>query len=132
MILYLDTIENTSKLGLFDQNARLIDEYVFEGAGVLSEELLPNIDSFLSKNKLTKKDISAIAVNPGPGPYTGTRIGVTTGNLIAFVLNIPTIRVHGAQDIKPNIGKLPIKKLFLSPVLPIYKYPPRITKKKVD
>ena len=54
-----------------------------------SQVLLPMIDKILKKNKLEITDIKSIDVNPGPGSFTGTRVGVTVANALCFALNIP-------------------------------------------
>lgn len=54
-----------------------------------SQVLLPMIIKILKKNKLKFSDLTAIEVNPGPGSFTGTRVGVTVANVLGYVLNIP-------------------------------------------
>lgn len=67
-----------------------------------SQVLLPLIVKILKKNKADFKDITEIKVNPGPGSFTGTRVGVAVANTMGYALNIP---VNGKK------GKI---------VLPIY------------
>lgn len=43
-----------------------------------AEDLLINIDTLLSNNDLSRRDIELIAVSAGPGSFTGIRIGIAT------------------------------------------------------
>ena len=54
-----------------------------------SQVLLPMIVKILKKNELSFKDLDAIEVNPGPGSFTGTRVGVSVANALGFALDIP-------------------------------------------
>lgn len=54
-----------------------------------SQVLLPMIVGILKKNKIDFSDLSAIEVNPGPGSFTGTRVGVAIANALGFALNVP-------------------------------------------
>ena len=54
-----------------------------------SQALLPAIVKILKKNNLQISDISHIEVNPGPGSFTGTRVGVSVANALGFALDVP-------------------------------------------
>lgn len=54
-----------------------------------SQILLPAILEILKKNKKSIKDITEVKVNPGPGSFTGTRVGVAVANALGFALDIP-------------------------------------------
>lgn len=117
MNLYIDTTDRISKLKITEKNQILIEKEI-NSDQILSETLLKTIEDMLSKIRKDKKELTVILVNPGPGSYTGVRIGLTTANLLAFSLNIP---------ISVEKNKLTN---FLNPILPIYKEPPFITKQK--
>jgi tRNA threonylcarbamoyl adenosine modification protein YeaZ len=53
------------------------------------QNILSAIDEALKNNNLSLKDLEAIEVNPGPGSFTGTRVGVAIANSLAFALGIP-------------------------------------------
>lgn len=54
-----------------------------------SQVLLPMIVKILKKNKVKLRDLTAVEVNPGPGSFTGTRVGVTVANVLGYILNVP-------------------------------------------
>jgi tRNA threonylcarbamoyl adenosine modification protein YeaZ len=54
-----------------------------------SQKLLPFIVEVLKKEKKDFKDISEIEVNPGPGSFTGLRVGVSVANALGWALDVP-------------------------------------------
>jgi tRNA threonylcarbamoyladenosine biosynthesis protein TsaB len=60
-------------LSLDDQAPVLRHEAVSAGA---SQLLLPWIEDLLSNAKIALKDLDAIAIDIGPGAFTGVRLGV--------------------------------------------------------
>jgi len=54
-----------------------------------SQNVLPLITKALQQEKLTLTEITGIRVNPGPGSFTGVRVGVTVANTLGWVLGIP-------------------------------------------
>lgn len=58
-----------------------------------SSLLVSMIDQVLSNAKISKTELSAIAVSKGPGSYTGLRIGTSTAKGLCYALNIPLIGV---------------------------------------
>lgn len=59
-----------------------------------TQVVLPMIDEILKKHSLKPENLSGIQVNPGPGSYTGLRVGVAIANVLSFVLKLP---VNGKQ-----------------------------------
>lgn len=57
--------------------------------------VLPMIEAVLKDHHLTLKDITAIEVNPGPGSFTGLRVGITIANTLAQLLDVPINGKHG-------------------------------------
>lgn len=57
-----------------------------------AEVLAPAIDSVLGDARVSREELSAIAVGVGPGPYTGLRVGLVTARAMGASLSIP---VHG-------------------------------------
>ncbi|MGH3377446.1 MAG: tRNA (adenosine(37)-N6)-threonylcarbamoyltransferase complex dimerization subunit type 1 TsaB [Actinoallomurus sp.] len=57
-----------------------------------AEVLAPAINTVLGEARVSRSELSAIAVGVGPGPYTGLRVGLVTARSLGAVLEIP---VHG-------------------------------------
>lgn len=117
-ILQIDSASDVPMIGITSDGTK-IDSIKIEGLK-LTDTLLTKIEEILKKNHLGKKDIKAIEVNPGPGPYTSLRVGITVANILAFGLNIPIRIISGKSDI--------VEDKYLSPVMPKYGSLPNITK----
>lgn len=50
-----------------------------------SENLLPEIEKLLEENNVSLKELDAIAVNIGPGSFTGLRISISTAKALLNV-----------------------------------------------
>jgi tRNA threonylcarbamoyladenosine biosynthesis protein TsaB len=57
------------------------------------KELIPTIADVLNQLGWKPKDIDLIAVDVGPGSYTGLRVGVTCAKALAYALNKPVVDV---------------------------------------
>lgn len=75
------------------------------------ENIVPVVDTALSKSGIDKKDIDAIAITRGPGLLGSLIVGVSFAKAMALSLNIPLIEVnhmqahvlaHFIDDPKPN------------------------------
>lgn len=63
-----------------------------------SQKLLTTIDKLLSEAGKNLDDLTEIEVNPGPGSFTGLRVGLSVANALGWSLGIP---VNG-KDIKKD------------------------------
>lgn len=64
-----------------------------------SNRLMPLIESLLESLDMTPENLKGIIVGQGPGSYTGVRIGVTTGKLMAWSLAIPLVGVSSLDGL---------------------------------
>jgi len=95
MILKIDsTVTNHIVVQLIDPKVNKIDKLV-QKQKLGSQVLLPMIVKILKKNKVDFSDLTAVEVNPGPGSFTGTRVGVSVANALGFALNIPINKKKG-------------------------------------
>lgn len=100
-ILGIDTSAKTSSVGICDDD-KIVDELFLDKGLTHSETILPMIDEILTRNELTLDDIDALAVNNGPGSFTGIRIGVAVVKGLAFEKNIPCYEVSTLDSIAFN------------------------------
>ncbi len=106
MKLFLDSTDNTQVLIRLDDK-----EFINKVDSPRNQDVFGFLLSCLEKEGYKQEDITEVEVNPGPGSFTGTRIGVTIANAIGFALRVP---VNGQKN----------------PVEPIYSSPPSITTRK--
>src|SRR3989344_3996586 len=89
MKLKIDTTERLEiKVEVEDPKSGKVQKLV-QKQKLGSQVLLPMIIKILKKNELNLKDLTAVEVNPGPGSFTGTRVGVSVANALGFALDIP-------------------------------------------
>jgi len=65
----------------------------------LASEITLMIESCCSQASISLNELSAIAISPGPGSYTGLRIGMSVAKGLCFALDIPLIFVSGLQSL---------------------------------
>lgn len=62
-----------------------------------SETVIPALDAVLKLGDRTRADITAMAVDVGPGMFTGLRVGVTTAITLAYALDVPVVTVGSLE-----------------------------------
>ncbi len=95
IVLGLDTSAYANTVGLADGDRGLADATFPAGTDSL-EQIVNNIDSVLKDAGLTLENVGGVGVGLGPGSWTGIRVGVTVGKMLAFstrkpVVGIPTL-----------------------------------------
>lgn len=60
-----------------------------------AESLTPMIDFVLGQAQLTPADLDAIAVDIGPGLFTGMRVGIAAAQSMAWALDVPVVPLCG-------------------------------------
>lgn len=58
-----------------------------------AENLAPAIDFICSQSQIELADVGLVAVDVGPGLFTGLRVGIATAKAIAYGLRVPMIGV---------------------------------------
>ncbi|MBN1161300.1 MAG: tRNA (adenosine(37)-N6)-threonylcarbamoyltransferase complex dimerization subunit type 1 TsaB [Dehalococcoidales bacterium] len=95
IVLGIDTSGYVNAVGLAD-GTRVLADVAFPAKTDSLEQIVDNIDSVLKSAGLSLEDIQGIGVGLGPGSWTGIKVGVTVGKMLAFsadkpVAGIPTL-----------------------------------------
>ena len=76
----IDTTNRDNRQVTLYKDAVVMDEV----AGVV--DVVSEIQKLLQKHKLNIKDIDEFKANPGPGSFTGIKIGITIANVLNWAL----------------------------------------------
>lgn len=80
MKLFINTtISKKAVVSLLDEKGRIISQEQ-------ADEPLLAIDNLLKKNKTSLKEVSGVSSHPGPGSFTGIRVGAAVANALNFAL----------------------------------------------
>jgi tRNA threonylcarbamoyladenosine biosynthesis protein TsaB len=60
-----------------------------------AEDLTPMIDFVVKRAGLGLNELAAVAVNVGPGLFTGMRVGIASAQALAYALSLPLVGVDG-------------------------------------
>ena len=94
-ILALETTDKVASVALLtDTGCR---EKRIESPLRHEETVMPAVDELLAEAGLTPADLTALAVDVGPGSFTGVRIGVCHGNAMALALGLPIVSVNALE-----------------------------------
>ncbi len=88
MILSIDSFSDILGISLIEDDSVLIRESLYK-LKPFSELLVDRLDKIFKEFNFSKKDISKIVVNKGPGSFTSLRVGITVAKTISYVLKIP-------------------------------------------
>jgi tRNA threonylcarbamoyladenosine biosynthesis protein TsaB len=95
IVLGIDTSGYVNAVGIAN-GTRVLADACFPAKTDSLEQIVDNMDVTLKKAGLALKDIQGIGVGLGPGSWTGIKVGVTVGKMLAFsadkpVAGIPTL-----------------------------------------
>lgn len=88
MILAVDSSASPASVAL-TKDGQLVGEYFINTKCTHSQTLMSMIESLLNTTETDKNNIDVLAVNVGPGSFTGVRIGVSAVKGMAMALNKP-------------------------------------------
>ncbi len=108
-VLGIDTSGYTNTIGVVDGGLVLAD-LVRESRSDSLKNIISNIESALESAGLALDDMQGFGVGLGPGSWTGIRIGVTVGKMLAYsagkpVCGIPTLEALacGAKNVSAPV-----------------------------
>lgn len=99
-ILYIDTSESkATTVELKDKKGAVLGKMTAEIAR--AQTALPLIEKLLAQEHRALQDISEIQVNPGPGSFTGLRVGAAVASMLATLLHVPINGKAPGSSIEP-------------------------------
>ncbi|MBR1483137.1 MAG: tRNA (adenosine(37)-N6)-threonylcarbamoyltransferase complex dimerization subunit type 1 TsaB [Ruminococcus sp.] len=101
-LLAIDTSATAASVCLAEEN-KIIGEFFNHTAITHSQTLMPMLDALLRQTGTSPDELSAIAVNAGPGSFTGVRIGVAAVKGLAFAHGIPCVSVSTLESMAYNM-----------------------------
>ena len=106
LILAVDTTAKPVSCALVEDD-RVVAAFSANTGLTHSQTLMPMIENALSVSGKTVADLDALAVNAGPGSFTGVRIGVSAVKGLAFTSNLPCVAVSTLESMAENTAALP-------------------------
>lgn len=106
LILAVDTSAKPVSCALA-QDGRVLASFYANTGLTHSQTLMPMIENLLQVCERTVADLDAVAVNAGPGSFTGVRIGVSAVKGLAFTNDLPCVSVSTLESMAENTVALP-------------------------
>ncbi|MFM7766075.1 MAG: tRNA (adenosine(37)-N6)-threonylcarbamoyltransferase complex dimerization subunit type 1 TsaB [Sphingomonadales bacterium] len=97
MILCIETSGATGSLALADMEGKCIRKLTADSTNAHAEQIPLMAKELMDFASSTGESILAVAVNKGPGSYTGLRIGASLAKGICFGRKIPLISCDGLE-----------------------------------
>lgn len=101
-ILAIDTSATAASVAVAEED-KIIGEYFINTSLTHSQTLIPMTEQLLKSTSLSVNDLDAIAVNAGPGSFTGVRIGIAAAKGIAFAKDLPCVSVSTLHSMAYNM-----------------------------
>lgn len=102
MILALDTSAKAASVCLATEG-KIIGTYFVNTAFTHSQTLMPMAEQLCKNTGVSFDEIEAVAVNAGPGSFTGVRIGVAAAKGFAFERDLPCVSVSTLESMAYNL-----------------------------
>ena len=71
-----------------------------------AEDLTPMLQFVVQRAGIAFSEIDAVAVDVGPGLFTGMRVGIAAAQALAQVLSVPLVGVDSLEALVAGIGSL--------------------------
>jgi tRNA threonylcarbamoyladenosine biosynthesis protein TsaB len=108
LILAIESSTEVCSVSLF-RGQGLLGSTELQQSNVHAHKMSIIIDQLITHTGIDLADLNAVAVNGGPGSYTGLRIGVSIAKGLAYALSIPLIAVDALEGLAyqalPFIGE---------------------------
>ena len=101
-ILAIDSSAKAASVCIANEE-KIIGEFFINTLLTHSQTLMPMTEQLLKNTEMTIDEVDAIAVNAGPGSFTGVRIGVAAAKGLAFPKNLPCVSVSTLESMAYNL-----------------------------
>lgn len=101
-ILAIDSSAKAASVCIANEE-KIIGEFFINTSLTHSQTLMPMTEQLLKNTEMTIDEVDAIAVNVGPGSFTGVRIGVAAAKGLAFPKNLPCVSVSTLESMAYNL-----------------------------
>lgn len=101
-ILAVDTSATSASVCIANEN-KIIGEFSINTSITHSQTLIPMIEQVMKNTGFSMDEIDAVAVNAGPGSFTGVRIGVAAVKGIAFSRDLPCVSISTLESMAYNM-----------------------------
>ena len=96
-ILAIDTSAKSVSCALV-RDGQVLGSFYSNTGLTHSQTLLPMVEHLLDVSAVRISEVNALAVNAGPGSFTGVRIGVSAVKGLAFTGNLPCVSVSTLES----------------------------------
>ena len=100
-VLAMDTSAKAASVCLAEED-KIIGEFYINTGLTHSQTLAPMTEQLCKNAGVSLREIGAVAVNAGPGSFTGVRIGVAAAKGIAFERSLPCVAVSTLESMAYN------------------------------
>jgi tRNA threonylcarbamoyladenosine biosynthesis protein TsaB len=102
IVLGLDTSGYSNAIGVTDGD-RVLAGISYDARTDSLEQIVANINDTLRGVGLTLDNVDGIGVGLGPGSWTGIRVGVTTGKILAFSTGKPVAGISTLEALAYSV-----------------------------
>lgn len=96
MILLIDTSGTCGTIAI-SVNGKILDSLQNTVQADHASFLQPAIKELLKRNNTGLHELQAIAVNSGPGSYTGLRVSLASAKGLSYALNLPFLLINSLE-----------------------------------
>ena len=101
-VLAMDTSAKAASVCLAEED-KIIGEFFINTGLTHSQTLMPMAEQLCKNAGVPLDNIDAVAVNAGPGSFTGVRIGVAAAKGLAFAHDLPCVAVSTLESMAYNM-----------------------------
>ncbi|GAO99352.1 tRNA (adenosine(37)-N6)-threonylcarbamoyltransferase complex dimerization subunit type 1 TsaB [Fructobacillus ficulneus] len=129
-ILLIDTSNQPLFVGLADGD-EIVESFATDKVKNHSIDLLPAIKNALASQGWTLQDLDRIAIAKGPGSFTGLRIGVTVGKVLADTLQKPLVAISSLHSLAKQVQTAKDQKLVVAENAELNQHPCQLNQNTV-